>query len=752
NLDQIHEVGNITSTTVSGLQPSTTYYLALQAFNTAGIYSNPTAEIVHTTQEPPATGLTIHDESGNRLSEIGESLDLGMARLGALGDDCTFVLTNHGPESVSGLRWFIEDAGAENFVIRGMPLVALLNTNSSFEKDFHGWSNSGRLRTRDSEAATHGDNLANFSYGDGPNDGVLHTTFPTVPGKTYRLEFDLGVMSFNTNLQRLRASLHGGQTLLTEIISMSGIGAGLTVWEPKNYEFTADSEITTLFFEDVSSTSTAVDLNIDHVKVIDVAASSESSGLTLPAGGSVSFSVRFKPTRAGARSAKFRLMKDGDSDDAYRFNLHADGSVSFDEWLVLKENGNPAVGGGGGNPLLDFAFGLGPDEVPGKTLVFADGKIVSRGKPAVIPPAEADGEFRGVFVRKKDREASGLLYHPQFSSDLVHWHDADGVPEILAEDGAVEIASLTAPNMLDGKPARFFRVGVSQVAPPSGHDFVEWLEHYDVAEVSPGTEGTRELTSMLIDYAFGLPPGASGAGLVAEIDGVIASRGKPNVRPPASPGEAFNGLYARRKNHAAAGLEYRPQFSADLIHWHDAPDAPVVLADDGEIQVLTVSAPELLDGMPARFFRVGVNGPLPEPPEPVAFDTWMEEEAASETPAPHHVMAYAFGLDIAQVAGGGLLEINGNAISRGVPNANPPPGPQQASKGICSRRKAHSDVGLSYRPQFSADLIHWHDAPAAPVVIAEDGDIEAVSVTAPEDIGGQPARFFRVGIRLEPES
>ena len=467
DLDQFQDTGNVTSTTISGLEPSTTYYLALQAYNTAGLFSDLTAEIVHTTGSPPPTGLVIHDQAGNPLPKTGSPIDLGVVRLGAMGEERTFVLTNHGPDSASGLRWFIEDAGAENFVIEGMPLVALLNTNSSFEKDFDGWSNSGQLRARASDAATHGNRLADFSHGDGPNNGMLHTAFATVPGKSYRLEFDLGVTGFNTSLQRMRASLVGGQTLFSEVMSISAIGAGLTVWQPKSREFIADSEVTTLLFEDVSTTSSGVDLHIDHVRVIDVEASSGTGGLTLPVGGSVGITLRFKPTRAGVRTAKFRLMKDGDGEDACSFELRAGGSIAYDGWLALKEAGTPGSGGGGGNPLLDFAFGLGPDEAPGKTLAYANGAVISRGKPLVLAPSQTGGECRGVFVRQKDFQMTGLVYRPQFSSDLVHWHDAHGVPAVLAEDGGVEIVSLAAPATLDGKPARFFRVGVSQVPPPS---------------------------------------------------------------------------------------------------------------------------------------------------------------------------------------------------------------------------------------------------------------------------------------------
>ena len=68
--------------------------------------------------------------------------------------------------------------------------------------------------------------------------------------------------------------------------------------------------------------------------------------------------------------------------------------------------------------------------------------------------------------------------------------------------------------------------------------------------------------------------------------------------------------------------------------------------------------------------------------------------------------------------------------------------------GLFSRRKYHADVGLDYRPQFSADMIHWQDAEAQPVALADDGEIELASVEAPDEIDGMPARFFRVGISL----
>ena len=458
-LDQLHYTENVTGTTLSGLEPSTTYYLALQAYSTSGLFSDLTAEIIHTTQSTSFIGLTIRDEQENLLSKDGQVLDLGLVRLGAMGGERTFTLSNNGPEAVSGLHWIIEDAGAHNFIIEGMPVVALANTNGSFENALNGWSNQGQLRTRASDTARHGNHLVDFSHGDGPNDGVLETSFPTTPGHSYRLEFDLGVLSYNTSLQRLSANLYGQGILLSEILTIRGIGAGRTIWEPKSYEFIADSEVTTLRLADASETTSGIDLHVDHVRVIDLAASTSIGGLTLAAGSSATITIKFQPTSEGGRSAKLRLMRGGASQDSYRFELQGGGVMGYDYWLALRIAANTA-GGGDGNPLLDYAFGLQPDDAPGRPLAYLNGSVISRGKPIVLAPTDTGGGLRGVFVRKKDREIAGVVYRPQFSSNLVVWHDADGLPAILADDGEVEIVSLAAPATLDGKPARFFRVGI----------------------------------------------------------------------------------------------------------------------------------------------------------------------------------------------------------------------------------------------------------------------------------------------------
>ena len=95
--------------------------------------------------------------------------------------------------------------------------------------------------------------------------------------------------------------------------------------------------------------------------------------------------------------------------------------------------------------------------------------------------------------------------------------------------------------------------------------------------------------------------------MTSEVNGLLASRGAPAARITTEPGFEFSGLFCRRKDRASHGLVYKPQFSADLKIWVTSPYGPLVRADDGEVEVVSVRAPNSINGMPARFFRVAVS-------------------------------------------------------------------------------------------------------------------------------------------------
>ena len=65
---------------------------------------------------------------------------------------------------------------------------------------------------------------------------------------------------------------------------------------------------------------------------------------------------------------------------------------------------------------------------------------------------------------------------------------------------------------------------------------------------------------------------------------------------------------------------------------------------------------------------------------------------------------------------------------------------------IFIRRKDAGEAGLVYTPQFSGDLVNWANSSLTPTVVADGGEVEAVSLDYPLFAAGQKARYFRVAL------
>lgn len=112
----------------------------------------------------------------------------------------------------------------------------------------------------------------------------------------------------------------------------------------------------------------------------------------------------------------------------------------------------------------------------------------------------------------------------------------------------------------------------------------------------------------LIEWGFGMHPTVSGSPLINVTSGVLTQRGMPSVQVQnIVNGVDYRALFGRRKNYLAAGLTYSVQFSADLSTWQTSAATPTVVADDGEIEAVTVPYPLFVGGKKARFFRVVVS-------------------------------------------------------------------------------------------------------------------------------------------------
>lgn len=118
-----------------------------------------------------------------------------------------------------------------------------------------------------------------------------------------------------------------------------------------------------------------------------------------------------------------------------------------------------------------------------------------------------------------------------------------------------------------------------------------------------------------------------------------------------------------------------------------------------------------------------------------------------------NVLEYAMGMAGASGGSTGALVLDGttlNATGQPISRQLPPPGggaPEWCA--IFIRRKDHAQAGLTYTPHFSATLGTWQPSAATPTILADDGVYQAVCVPYPQ-ISGQPARFFKLGVTINP--
>lgn len=146
--------------------------------------------------------------------------------------------------------------------------------NGSFESGYSAWMASGNQALASNGSfyqASHGFNLIVFNGGNSSPDGLLTHSFVSTAGQAYRVEFDLGVLSFNNSEQRLQVAGEGSRTLFwPKVFSIFGNSSGVSRWLPQSFTFIADSGTTTLGFMDVSSGTSGIDLLLDNVRVSEV--------------------------------------------------------------------------------------------------------------------------------------------------------------------------------------------------------------------------------------------------------------------------------------------------------------------------------------------------------------------------------------------------------------------------------------------------------------------------------------------------
>jgi len=141
--------------------------------------------------------------------------------------------------------------------------------NGSFESGFTGWTTSGNqaIASAAPYAATAGTKLVSFNGANLAPNASLSQSFVTTAGQSYTLAFDAGVLSYNTSSQTMLVTVSGTSSLLTRSITINGLGGDTNRWLPQTFTFTADSASATLTFRDQSSSTNALDLLLDNVRV-----------------------------------------------------------------------------------------------------------------------------------------------------------------------------------------------------------------------------------------------------------------------------------------------------------------------------------------------------------------------------------------------------------------------------------------------------------------------------------------------------
>jgi ELWxxDGT repeat protein len=112
------------------------------------------------------------------------------------------------------------------------------------------------------------------------------------------------------------------------------------------------------------------------------------------------------------------------------------------------------------------------------------------------------------------------------------------------------------------------------------------------------------------EWAFATNPSSGVQGPINVNAGVLLAHGGPAVlsMPDGLGGVSYFAVFGRRKDAGAVGLTYTVEFSDALSGWNVSAAAPTVIAQDSEIEAVTVPFPPIVMDPPQAFFRIRVSG------------------------------------------------------------------------------------------------------------------------------------------------
>jgi Ig-like domain-containing protein/immunoglobulin I-set domain protein/uncharacterized protein DUF642 len=215
-----------------------------------------------------ATGVTTLLSKTASVAAPGNGIQYASQSMTFVADSATTTLAFRDVSATTmDVDLFLDNIRVD---VQAAPAQPVGLVNGGFEADYASWTATGNqgvyANGTNGLTVKDGSKAVVFNSGQSTPNGVLSQTFNVTAGATYTLSFDLGAYSTtNKGTQKVKVTVQGKALVLSQTPSVSAQGKGAR-WATQTYTFVADSNMVTLTFQDVSGTSTNVDMLLDNVK------------------------------------------------------------------------------------------------------------------------------------------------------------------------------------------------------------------------------------------------------------------------------------------------------------------------------------------------------------------------------------------------------------------------------------------------------------------------------------------------------
>ena len=180
--------------------------------------------------------------------------------------------------------------------------------------------------------------------------------------------------------------------------------------------------------------------------------------------------------------------------------------------------------------------------------------------------------------------------------------NASGSISLSVGDNAVA----TIVTAQDGVTRRTYTLAVTRRTP-----YQDWAAGLGLGgtALDPAADSDGDGLANLCEWAFATNPASSERNVMRLNGSVLEAHGGPAILDIPNGSGATNhfALFGRRKDAAAVGLTYVVEFSSDLLLWTASSDAPLVVAQDDQIEAVLVPFPTRTGGTPLSCFRIRVT-------------------------------------------------------------------------------------------------------------------------------------------------